>query len=76
MKVWDTGWVAILTLKGRRVTVLLTTLGKLVIACSVDTEYQFAYLYKDSEMNPAVTHGDKQIPNNPIRIHIYLPSTR
>jgi len=70
---WGTGWVASLTLKGRKVTVLLTNnhvLGKLEYACSEDTEYQFAYLYKDNEMmNPAVIYGDKLIPNNATGFH-------
>ena len=67
-RMMGTGWVASLTLEGRKVTVLLTNnhvLGKLETACSADTEYQFAYLYKNSEMNPAVIYGDKLIPNNP-----------
>ena len=67
-----TGWVASLTLEGRKVTVLLTNnhvLGNLAIACSADTEYQFAYFYKDSEKNPAVIYGDKLIPNNPSIFH-------
>jgi len=53
--------------------VLLTNnhvFGKLEDACSEDTEYQFAYLYKDNEMmNPAVIYGNKLIPNNPTGFH-------
>ena len=67
-----TGWVASLTLEGRSVTVLLTNnhvLGNLEVARSADTEYQFAYLYKESEKNPAVIYGDKLIPDNPRGFH-------
>jgi len=67
-----TGWVASLTLEGRGMTVLLTNnhvLGNLEIARSPDTEYQFAYLYKDSEKNPAVIYGNELIPDNPRGFH-------
>jgi len=67
-----TGWVAKLTLKDRTVTVLLTNhhvLGNLEIARSADTEYQFAYLYPDSERNPAVIYGNELIPDNKDGFH-------
>ena len=67
-----TGWVASLTLEGRRVTVLLTSnvmLDSLEIARSANTEYQFAYLYKESEKNPPVIYGDKFIPDYPRGFH-------
>ena len=63
-----TGWVAKVTLEGRSVTVLLTNnhvLGNLEIARSPDTEYQFAYVYSNSEKNPVVIYGDKLVPDNP-----------